>query len=170
MLKRWHAGLFRLFIISICMSGSTPAYVAAEDFLDRLMERCSKGDEKACSELDKLTEKYRKQVDRLNAQADAFLAISASLDIERGDKPNIKKAYPIILERYMSSDTVDPVHTKMGLKHELVNICADHLHDLYFIHGKQIPRLKSGKPDWGIIYLVIIEHYFRFCSKQCVIR
>jgi hypothetical protein len=84
MLKKWHAGLFSLFIISLCMSVFTPAYVPAEDFLDRLMERCSKGDEKACSELDKLTEKHRKQVDLLNAQADAFQAVSASLDIERG--------------------------------------------------------------------------------------
>jgi hypothetical protein len=166
MLKKWHAGLFRLFIISLCISVFTPTYVAAEDFLDRLMERCSKGDEKACGELNNLTEKHRKQVDRLNSQADAFLAVSASLDIESGDKPNIKKAYPIILKRYMTSDTVEPVHKKSGLKPELVNICADHLHDLYFIHGKQIPKLESGRPDWGMIYLVTIEHYFRFCSKQ----
>ena len=166
MLKNWDAGLFKLFIISLCMSVFTPTYVAAEDFLDRLMERCSKGDEKACGELDKLTEKHRKQVDRLNAQADAFQVVSASLDIETGDKPNIKKAYPIILKRYMTSDTVEPVHKKRGLKPELVNICADHLYDLYFIHGKQIPKLTSGRPDWGMIYLVTIEHYFRFCSKQ----
>lgn len=166
MLRNEDAGLFKLLIILLCISVVMPTYVAAEDFLDRLMERCSKGDEKACGELDKLTEKHRKQADRLNAQADAFQAISVSLDIESGDKPNIKKAYPIILKCYINSDTVEPVHKKRGLKTELVNICADHLHDLYFIHGKQIPKLKSGSPDWGIIYLVTIEHYFRFCSKQ----
>jgi hypothetical protein len=55
------------------------------------MERCSKGDEKACGELDKLTEKHRKKIDRLNAQADAFQTVSASLYIECGDKPNIKR-------------------------------------------------------------------------------
>src|ERR1035437_183228 len=137
MLKKWDAGLCRLFMISLCMSVFTSADVAAEDFLDRLMERCSKGDEKACGELNKLTEEHRKQVDRLNAQADAFQAVSASLDIESGDKPNIKKAYPIILKRYMTSDTVEAVHKKRGLKPQLVNICADHLHNLYFIHGKE---------------------------------
>jgi len=167
MIEKWHAGLFSLFIILLCVPVFTPTHhVAAEDFLDRLMEGCSKGDEKACGELDKLTEKHRKQIDRLNAQADAFQAASASLDIESGDKPNIKKAYPIILQRYLTSDAVEPVHKKRGLNPALVDICANHLNDLYFIHGKQIPKLKSGRPDWGMIYLVTIEHYFRFCSKQ----
>ena len=160
------AGFLKLFIISLSISVLAPAHVAAEDFLDRLMERCSKGDTQACGEIDKLTEKYKEQVERVNAQADAFQAAAPSLDIESGNKPNIKKAYPIILERYMNSDTVEPIHRKKGLKPDLIKTCSNHLHDLYFIHGKEIPSLGSGKPDWGAIYLVTIDHYFRFCSKQ----
>lgn len=143
-----------------------PTQIEAEDFLDRLMERCSRGDTKACSEIDKLTEKYRSQINRLNTQAEVFQSKAHSLDIENNDRADIKKAYPIILNDYMSSDAVDPVHLKRGLKPNLINICARHLHDLYYKHGKKIPSLESGKPDWGTIYLVVIEHYFRYCSRQ----
>ena len=166
MAKKWAAEFLILLLMSLGISVLVPTHVAAEDFLDRLMERCSMGDTQACSKIDKLTEKHKKQLERLNAQADAFQAEAPSLDIENNKKPDIRKAYPIILKRYMSSDTVEPVHRMRGLKPDLVNICSKHLHDLYFIHRKEIPSLESGKPDWGTIYLVTIDHYFRYCSKQ----
>ena len=155
-----------LLLMSLGISVMIPTHVAAEDFLDRLMERCSMGDKQACSEIGELTEKHKEQSERLNAQADAFQGEAPSLNIEYNKKPDIIKAYPIILKSYMNSDTVEPIHKMMGLKPNLVTICSKHLNDLYFIHGKEIPSLKSGKPDWGIIYLVTIEHYFRYCSKQ----
>jgi len=166
MLKKWAHKFLYLLLMFLGLSTSVSTQVAAEDFLDRLMERCSKGDTKACSELDKLTEKHKSQIDRQNAQADAFQADSHSLGIETNNKPDIRKAYPIILNRYMSSDAVEPVHRTRGLKPDQINICAKHLHDLYFKHGKEIPSLESGKPDWGIIYLVVIDHYFRYCSRK----
>ena len=164
--KKWTEKLLYPLLLSLGISVLVPMHVAAEDFLDRLLERCSMGDTQACSEIDKLTDKYKKQLERLNAQADAFQTEAPSLGVEFNKKPDIRKAYPIILERYMSSDTIEPVHRMRGLKPDLVNICSKHLHDLYFIHGKEVPSLESGKPDWGTIYLVTIDHYFRHCSKQ----
>ncbi len=137
-----------------------------KDHLDRLMERCSIGNTKACDEIDEIMEKHRAALDRYSARVDAFEAEVPSLNVEHNNKPDIRKAYPIILKHYMSSDAVEPIHRRKGVKPDLVNICSKHLHDLYFIHGKEIPTLESGKPDWGTIYLVTIEHYFRFCSVQ----
>jgi len=140
--------------------------VNANDFLDRLMDRCSKGDSLACNEIEMLMEKHKKQIDSINAQADAFQAESSSLVIENNKIPNIIKSYPIILERYMSSKTVEPVHRTRGLNPDLIKVCSSHLHDLYFVHNKEIPSLESGYPDWAVIYLVTIDHYFRYCSKS----
>lgn len=165
-LKKWALKFVCLLIMFLGISISVPTRIAAEDFLDRLMERCSKGDTKACSEIDKLREKYTSQIDRLNAQADAFQAEVHSLNIENNNKPDIRKAYPLILYSYMSSNAVEPIHRARGLNPDQINLCARHLHDLYFKHGKEIPSLESGKPDWGIIYLVVIDHYFRYCSRQ----
>lgn len=166
MAKKWATKFLKLFFIFLSISMFISTHVVAEDFLDHLMERCSTGDTQACSEIDKLAQKYKKQLERLNVQADTFQAEAPSLGIENNKKPDIRKAYPMILKRYMSSDTIEPVHRIRGLKPELVKICSKHLHDLYFIHGKELPLLESGKPDWGIIYLLTIEHYFRFCSKE----
>jgi hypothetical protein len=66
----------------------------------------------------------------------------------------------------MSSESVEPVHKTRGLNPDLIKICSNQLHDLYFVHKKKIPLLESGHPDWAVIYLVTIEHYFRFCSKS----
>jgi len=170
MAKKWTAASQKVLLLSVALFVSVITQVNAEDFLDRLMERCSKRDTQACNELDKLEEKYKKQLERLNAQADAFQVEAPSLGIENNKTPNIRKAYPIILERYMSSDTIERAHRARGLKPEVVKICSKHLHDLYFIHGKEIPSLESGHPDWGVIYLVAIEHYFRYCSKAIQLK
>lgn len=166
MLKNWALKFAYSLLMLLGISISVSTRIAANDFLDRLMERCSKGDTQACCELDNLRQKYKTQIDRLNAQADAFQAEAPSLGIERDSKPDIRKAYPIILDRYMNSDTIEPSHRTRGLKPDLINICSEHLRDLYYKHGKEIPSLESGKPDWGIIYLVVIDHYFRYCSRQ----
>jgi len=162
-IKKLFGLYFSLFIILLSISVYF-SNVFAEDYLDRLMESCSNGNDKACNEIDELAEKYKEQIDKLNKQADNFQADSSLLGIENNGKPNITKAYPIILKRYMSSDTVEPIHKQKGVKPELVEICSKRLNELYFIHGKEIPLLESGKPDWGVIYLVVIEHYFRHCS------
>ena len=152
MLKKWILKFVYSFLMLLGLSILLSTQVFAEDFLDRLMKRCSEGDTKACDELDKLREKYKSQVDRLNAQADAFQAEANSLGIENNNEPDIRKAYPIILNSYISSDAVESGHRAKGLKLDQINICARHLHDLYFKHGKEIPSLESGKPDWGIIH------------------
>lgn len=138
----------------------------AGDFLDRLMKSCADHDNKACDELDRLTEKIRVQVDRLNAQADSFQIEAKGLGLQTGKRPNLEKAYPIILHRYMSSDTVEPIHRKRGLDERLVSICSKSFSDLFFVHGKKIVVLQSGEPDWAAIYLQTIDHYFRYCSKR----
>ena len=120
----------------------------------------------ACDEINKIAKKYEAQIERLNAQADKFRADAPSLSIEENKIPNIQKAYAIILKRYISSKTIEPAHKLRGLDDRIVDICGRHLRDLYFVYGKEIPALQSGHPDWGIIYLVAIEHYFRFCSKR----
>lgn len=140
--------------------------VIAEDFLDRLMKACSEGDQKACVELDQLTEQHKDQINRLNAQADAFQAEAKTLGLQTGRRPNLEKAYPIILHRYMNAGPVEPIHRKRGLAKQLIPLCAKSFHDLFFVHGKEIPVLSSGEPNWAVIYIQTIEHYFRHCSKK----
>ncbi len=155
-----------LFLLYLGIFISVFNLAITEDFLDHLINRCAEGDSEACNEIEILMKKHEKKIDSINAQADAFQAESSSLDIEINKIPKIKKSYSIILERYMSSESVEPVHKTRGLNPDLIKICSNQLHDLYFVHKKKIPLLESGHPDWAVIYLVTIEHYFRFCSKS----
>lgn len=155
----------RLAVLALILA-APPGPVEAEDFLDRLMKSCAERDKKACDELDRLTEKYSVQLDRLNAQADSFQKEAKGLGLQTGRRPNLEKAYPVILHRYMSSDTVEPIHRKRGLNKRLVSICSKSFHDLFFVHGKEIGVLQSGEPDWAEIYLQTIDHYFRYCSRR----
>lgn len=166
MTLNWNIGITSASLFFVGFSCLAIAQPTTGDFLDKLLTQCSEGDMQACNEIDKLSKKYEAQLERLNAQADEFQADAPSLGIEENKTPNINKAYGIILKRYMSSDTIDPAHKSRGLDDEIVGICGRHLHDLYFSHGKEIPALQSGYPDWGTIYLVAIEHYFGFCSKR----
>ncbi|MDP2323494.1 MAG: hypothetical protein Q8N51_05635 [Gammaproteobacteria bacterium] len=149
-------------VLFVCFS----ELVAAEDFLDQLMKACSEGDQKACKELDQITEQLRVKIDRLNAQADAFQAeAQTGGGLQTGKLPNLEKAYPIILSRYMSSDAVEPIYRKRGLDERLIPQCAKSFHDLFFIHKKEVPVRGSGEPDWAVIYMLTIDHYYRHCSR-----
>lgn len=164
----YKAILTHYFFFLLCLGLFVSAFniAIAQDYLDYLMNRCVEGDSEACNEIEILIEKNKKLLDSMNAQADAFHAESPKLDIENNKTPNIKKAYSIILKRYINSKTVIPSHKKAGLDSELISICSQHLHDLYFVHNKKIPLLESGRPDWAVIYTVTIDHYFRYCSKS----
>lgn len=155
----------KLLVVSVLLIFLNKA-VLAEDFLDRLLKACSEGDQKACVELDRLTEQHRDQINRLNAQAEAFQAEAKTLGLQTGHRPNLEKAYPIILHRYMDAGPVEPIHKKRGLIKQLIPLCAKSFQDLFFVGGKEVPMLSSGEPNWAVIYIQTIEHYFRHCSKK----
>ena len=89
-----------------------------------------------------------------------------SLKLESNGISDFKKAYLIILERYIKSEAVEPAHKRHGINQKTVGVCSNHFHDLFYKYGKNIPKTESGSTDWGMIYLMTIEHYFRFCSDK----
>lgn len=158
--------LLVLFCFACCMSITSLAVADAEEFIFPLIKSCSEGDEEACAEIDKMGKKHKARIKSLIAQADSFQADAPFLGIEKVKIPNLRKAYPIILHRYMNSDALDPVHGSQGVSEKIMNSCGEEFHNLFFLHGKEIPLLESEYPDWGSIYLMTIEHYFQNCSGR----
>lgn len=139
--------------------------VPAENPIDRLMKSCSDGDQEACVKLRKLVEEDRLRLERLNAQAGAFQADATGLGIQIGGRPDLEKAYPLILHRYLNSDAVQPSHRRRGLDKKLVSICSKSFQNYWLVQQKEWPVLPSGEPDWSTIYLMTLDHYFGHCVK-----
>lgn len=139
--------------------------VPAENPNDSLMKSCSDGDQEACDKLRKLVEEDRLRLERLNAQADAFQADARDLGIQIGRRPDLEKAYPLILHRYLNSDAVQPTHRRRELDERLVSVCSKSFHNYWLVERKEWPILPSGDPNWSTIYLMTLDHYFRHCVK-----
>ena len=152
-----------LFLIAFVLV--THGYAGAKDNLDRLMESCSAGDQKACQEIEQIVEANKSQLEKLNQRADSFQAEHTDLAIQVGNHPNLKKAYSIIIKDYFASDAIGPLHRKRGFTKKLLDECSQRFHEFWINQRKEWPTLPAGKPDWSTIYLQVLDHYFRFCSK-----
>ncbi|MFQ5853898.1 MAG: hypothetical protein ACE5JU_25340 [Candidatus Binatia bacterium] len=128
------------------------------DRLERLLDACSRGDQKACQELEPLK--------ALNRQADAFSRNYRNLGIQSEKIPDLRKAYPLVLRDYLASRAARPVDRRLGLKEDLLAPCSEHFHDFWINQRKEWPTAPSGEPDWHVIYLQILDHYFSFCTKR----
>jgi len=150
-----------LLAIALVLFVCSPA--AAQDRLDRLLDACARGDQKACQEIQQLSQQNRIQLDKLNWRAEAFQKRAGSLGIQTGPVPILKKAYPLILKDYLESDVATPSHRQRGMN--LIGPCSEQFHDFWIHQRREWPTLPSNQPDWQVVYLQVLDHYFRFCSK-----
>lgn len=124
--------------------------------------KCDKGDKAACIKLEnsKLAEK---KLVKLNALADAFRDSIDPDEFLLGKKPNLGKAYPLVLETYLASFDVqkDSMPEKFA-----IDYCAKHFHNYWLNKKFWWPTNMEDKPDWGTIYIYIVDHYHGICLKQ----
>lgn len=85
-------------------------YTSAQDYLDRLMEACSTGNQKACDEIEKWVEANKDQLDKVIQRSQFFQSRSSNLAIQVGNNPVLKKTYRIIIKDYFASDSILPSH------------------------------------------------------------
>lgn len=152
-----------LFLIAFILI--THGYASAKDYLDKLLEACSAGNQKACHEIEKMAQANKLQVEKLNRRAHSFQAKHTDLAIQVGDRPNLGKAYSIIVKDYFASDAIGSLHRTRGFTEKLLDDCSQRFHEFWINQRKESPTLPSGQPDWSTIYLQVLDHYFRFCSK-----
>ena len=157
--------IIRKLLLLITLILSTDGYAGARDYLDGLMEACSTGNKKACEEIDQMVEANKNQLEKLNQRASFFQSQSSDLAIQAGNIPDLIKAYPIIIDDYFASDAIGPSHRERGFTKKLLSKCSQQFHEVWINQKKEWPTLPSGQPDWSTIYLQVLDHYFRFCSK-----
>lgn len=153
-----------LFLMT-AMLLSAAGHARAEDHSDKLMEACSRGDQRACQEIEQTVEQNRVQLEELNQRADAFQSQSKDLAVQVDKIPDLKKAYPLAVKDYFASDAIGPSHRRRGWNEQLLATCSQRFHEFWINQRGEWPTDPSGQPDWATIYLQILDHYFRYCSK-----
>ena len=152
--------IFSTLLLSLVLAAAE----APKNFtiMDYWKNKCDEGEEKACIKLEQSKEADTKLA-KLNALADAF---SQNIDPQEyllDKKPNLGKAYPVVLETYLASF---PQVSNSGQDKYAIDYCSKHFHNYWLNKKFWWPTDAEDKPDWSTIYVYIVDHYHGICLNQ----
>lgn len=130
------------------------------DYWERI---CNEGDEKACAKLEANINSAEKldNLTRLSKDFDNTLVREDFMLDKR--KPNLGKAYPIVISSYL--DSLETENT-LASDQYAIDYCAKHFHNYWLNKKLWWPTNDEDKPDWRTIYVYIVDHYHGICLKQ----
>lgn len=131
--------------------------------IDYWQRKCDEGDASACSKLqsNKDSEKKLENLTRLSTDFERALVREDFMLDEK--KPNLGKAYPLVIESYLASLSEK---STIGSDKYAVDYCAKHFHNYWLNKKLWWPTDAEDKPDWRTIYVYIVDHYHGICLKQ----
>ena len=150
---------FVFSLLVLAAAANTPHNFTIIDFWQK---KCDEGDSKACGKIEsnKLAET---KLAKLNQLADAFRDDINAEDFLLDNKPNLGKAYPQVIKGYLQS--VDDPQLGQGDRYA-IEYCAKHFHNYWLNKKFWWPTDAEDKPDWGTIYVYIVDHYHGVCLNQ----
>ncbi len=150
--------------IFLCTSLFIAAVNTPHNFtiIDFWQKKCDEGDTKACAKIEdnKLAEV---KLAKLNRLADTFRDKIKKDEFLLDDKPNLAKAYPLVINEYLAS--LDDDIRVQGDKYAIL-YCAKHFHNYWLNKKFWWPTDAEDKPDWATIYVYIVDHYHGVCLNQ----
>ena len=124
--------------------------------------KCEEGDLAACARLE-TNKRDEKKLAKLNSLASKFETNIVPEDFLLGKKPNLAKAYPIVIEGYL--DAFEEQQNEKPAKFA-IDYCAQHFHKYWLNQKYWWPTNINDEPDWGTIYVYIVDHYHGLCLKR----
>ena len=147
---------------------STTLLVAAANaphtftIMDFWQGKCNKGDKAACVKLEE-SKLVGQKLDKLNSLADEFRDSINAMEFLLSKKPDLGKAYPLVIKSYLHSFS-DPEQS--APEEFTIEYCARHFHNYWLNKRYWWPTDIEDKPDWGTIYIYIVDHYHGICLNQ----
>jgi hypothetical protein len=157
-----HSAFFMSFI-SFYLSAALLVLAANEPhsftIIDFWQRKCDEGDKAACIKMEnnKLAEV---KLDKLNALASEFRDSIKPEEFLLEEKPNLAKAYPLVIKSYLAAfkEPQDAAPEEFT-----IDYCAGHFHNYWLNKKYWWPTDIEDKPDWGTIYVYIVDHYHGIC-------
>ena len=161
-----HIAPFFMSIILFCFSATLVLAAVNEPhsftIIDFWQRKCEEGDKAACVKLE--TNKQNElKLENLNSLASKFQENIIPEDFLLDKKPNLDKAYPLVIKNYLESFTTQQIKNAGEFA---IDYCAKHFHNYWLNKKYWWPTNSEDKPDWGTIYVYIVDHYHGLCLRQ----
>jgi len=124
--------------------------------------KCDAGEQEACARVEQ-NQLAEAKLDKLNALATEFRDSIDEPEFLLDEKPNLGKAYPLAVRAYLKG------FKDSGLppaEEAVIEYCARHFHDYWLNTKYWWPTDIEDQPDWGTIFVYIVDHYHGICLRQ----
>lgn len=138
--------------------------VYSESITEFHKRQCDAGKQSSCERYAALSEgeEHAAWIDSLGEKFSPTLKTGA---MDEDDKPNLKKAYAMVLDDYFNAELVEN-NNQRKINSALLEFCSSHYHN-YWRNKKMIwPVDENEEPDWPAIYFFIVEHYYGYCLRS----
>ncbi len=150
------------FISSAVLLLATNSEPHSFTIIDFWQGKCEEGDLAACAKLE--TNKLNQQkLEKLNSLATEFQGDIDPEEFLLDKKPNLAKAYPLVINHYLKSFEDQQIKNPGEFT---IDYCAEHFHSYWLNKKYWWPTNKEDKPDWGTIYVYIVDHYHGLCLRH----
>ena len=150
-----------LSALLLCVITNVSQAETIREFHERM---CAAGKQASCEKSAALKqgEDHAGWIDQLGDEFSPELAKNA---MEEDGKPDLKKAYELVLADYFQAELRE--HNKeRKINDGLLEFCSSHYHN-YWRNKKMIwPVNEQQEPDWPAIYFFIVEHYYGYCLRS----
>jgi len=163
MYRRCMAPFYTLLLATLAatpLRAQTPPH--SFTILDYWQDKCETGDETACRRL-RANQQAQQKLEKLNTLADRFRDGIDADEFMLDNKPDLGKAYPLVIKNYLVAFDVQGGE---AVDTHAIDYCARHFHDYWLNRKFWWPTDAEDKPDWGTIYVYIVDHYHGICLSR----
>ncbi len=138
---------------------------ARADDVRGLISACADGDLEVCRQLEHGGGAGGSGSRLLDARARAFATTAATVDLQRNGEPDLARAYPLIVDDYFAAPGIDAAKRQRWYRAADLPACAEHYAGRWLHESHWWPTDAQEQPDWQLIYLHALDHYFGHCVQ-----
>jgi hypothetical protein len=135
---------------------------ARADDVRGLLSACADGDMALCQQLES-GRGHESGSAALDRQAAAFAGRFDLDALTRKGEPDLAAVYPRIVTDYFAAPELSAIKRARWARPDRYADCARHYHEVWIHERNWWPMTATGAPDWQLIYLHVMDHYFGYC-------
>jgi len=155
-------------VVGLLLVASRPT--CAQVGLRALVSGCAEGQMELCQQVGNVArdgmDDREDPPGSLEALGTAFRGRADALGLLAIDPPPLFQGYQAVVRDYFAYPLVSPAQREQFFFEQGLAGCAQHYADTWLHERQWWPVTATGVPEWKVLYLHVLDHYFGYCVPQ----
>lgn len=148
---------------ALCLLAAPPAPADSETLA--LISACADGNMDICQQIGGQSDDTAAATP-LERRAMDFRDRAGTLELLLDElTPDLARGYDLVVRDYFSAESITDVQRERYFRAAALPECAAHYTEVWLHERGWWPTRSDGGPDWMVLYIHMLDHYFGYCAR-----